>query len=156
MVIGVIDCASFGQRTFEFVLVSANRCFVSAPSTYATANTGLTPSYYLSNAYFTMNKITFNSEEYYSLLSSKLLDSGVIIGYKDYHTTKSSSYAKSSAITFNYSINANSLDAIYCTANIAAIIASYNKLGYLQLVGSQNVSGSVFCWYWISTYHRIY
>ena len=31
-----------------------------------------------------MNKSTFNIEEYYSLLSSKLLDSGLIIGYKDY------------------------------------------------------------------------
>ena len=47
-----------------------------------------------------ISQITFNSEEYYSLLSPKLLDSGLTIGYEDYHTTKSSSYAKSAAITF--------------------------------------------------------
>lgn len=136
----VIDCASLGQITLEFVLAPANVCWISSPpaGSFAQVATG-TLSYYLSSAYFTMNKITFNSEEYYNLLSSKLLDSGLIIGYKDYYTTKSSTYAKTANPTFNYSINANSLDAIYITANIS----TYNAIGYLQLVGSQNVAGSV-------------
>ena len=135
----VIDCASLGQITLEFVLAPATVCWCSSCTVQAqtAATSAGTPSYYISNAYFTMNKITFNSEEYYNLLSSKLLDSGLIIGYKDYYTTKSSAYAKNSGQTFNYSINANSLDAIYITANIS----SYNSIGYLQLVGSQNVSG---------------
>jgi hypothetical protein len=130
----VIDCASLGQITLEFVLAPPTVCWISAANAVNTAIAG-TPSYKISNVYFTMNKITFNSEEYYSLLSSKLLDSGLIIGYKDYYTTKSSLYTKSANPTFNYSINANSLDAIYCTVNTE----KYNTLTYLQLVGSQNV-----------------
>ena len=133
----VIECASLGQITLEFVLAPANVCFISASQGTGIAVAG-TPSYSLSSAYFTMNKITFNSDEYYNLLSAKLLDSGLIIGYKDYYTVKSSVYAKTANPTFNYSINANSLDAIYCTANISA----YNSLGYLQLVGSQNYGTS--------------
>jgi hypothetical protein len=129
----VIDCASLGQITLEFVLAPATVCWISAAAAVNTAIAG-TPSYKISNTYFTMNKITFNSEEYYSLLSSKLLDSGLIIGYKDYYTTKSSLYEKTANPTFNYSINANSLDAIYCTVNTE----KYNTLTYLQLYGSQN------------------
>lgn len=136
----VIDCASLGQITLEFVLAPANVCWCSVSQVYAqVASTSAgTVSYYLSDAYFTMNKITFNSEEYYNLLSSKLLDSGLIIGYKDYYTTKSSVYAKTANPTFNYSINANSLDAIYVTANISG----YQNVGYLQLIGSQNITAN--------------
>ena len=139
----VIDCASLGQITLEFVLAPPTVCWVSVSQTISTtaATAAGTPSYKISNVYFTMNKITFNSDEYYNLLSSKLLDSGLIIGYRDYYTTKSSVYAKTANPTFNYSINANSLDAIYVTANISG----YQTVGYLQLVGSQNITGNNSC-----------
>ena len=123
----VIDIASLGQITLEFQLAPATCCFISATQSGGTAASG-TPNYYINNVYLTGSKITFNSEEYYSLLASKLLDGGLIIGYKDYYTTKSPSYVKSGNPVFNYSINANSLDAIIATPNIS----QYNALGFLE------------------------
>ena len=66
----VVDCSSLGQITLEFVLAPATVCFCSVSQVYGqtAATSAPTPSYYLSNVYFTMNKITFNSEEYYNLL----------------------------------------------------------------------------------------
>ncbi len=138
----VWDTSDLGDVIVEIRLAPANIMFGSPPtSAYAagatvTADTNLVgvPSYTLKNIRATMSRISFNSSEYYDLKAAKLLESSLLIGFQDFYGVKGTVQAKSANVSWNYNVNANSLDYILATVNRS----DYNTFDYLQLYGSAN------------------
>lgn len=126
------DTSDCGDIIIEIRLASPSVVWASS----ATANVALTGSlsYSISNIRATISKISFNNSEYYELKAAKLLESSLLIAYQDYYTVRGNSTAKASALSWSYSVNANSLDYILATVQRS----DYNTNGYLVLYGSQN------------------
>ena len=74
-------------------------------------------SWSLDKIYFTINKIQFNNALYYNLKSSRLLSSGLQIGYQTYISSKASSVAKDGSVNVSCTVNSTSLDQIICCFN---------------------------------------
>jgi hypothetical protein len=74
--------------------------------------TPVTGGYTLSDVHFTINKIVFNSSLYYNLKASKLLSSGLTIGYQTYICSKGALANKSSSYNVYTSFNTTSLDQL--------------------------------------------
>jgi hypothetical protein len=72
----------------------------------------VTGGYTLSDVHFTINKIVFNSSLYYNLKASKLLSSGLTIGYQTYICSKGALANKSSSYNVYTSFNTTSLDQL--------------------------------------------
>jgi hypothetical protein len=70
------------------------------------------PGYTLSDVHFMINKVVFNDPLYYNLKASKLLSSGLTIGYQTYISSKGSLATKSSSYNVYTSFNTTSLDQL--------------------------------------------
>ena len=70
------------------------------------------PGYTLSDIHFMVNKVVFNDPLYYNLKASKLLSSGLTIGYQTYICSKGALAAKSSSYNVYTSFNTTSLDQL--------------------------------------------
>jgi hypothetical protein len=70
------------------------------------------PSYTLSDIHFMINKVVFNDPLYYNLKASKLLSSGLTIGYQTYICSKGALANKSATYNVYTSFNTTSLDQL--------------------------------------------
>ena len=70
------------------------------------------PGYTLSDIHFMVNKVVFNDPLYYNLKASKLLSSGLTIGYQTYICSKGALAVKSSSYNVYTSFNTTSLDQL--------------------------------------------
>jgi len=70
------------------------------------------PSYTLSDIHFMINKVVFNDPLYYNLKASKLLSSGLTIGYQTYICSKGALANKSATYNVFTSFNTTSLDQL--------------------------------------------
>jgi hypothetical protein len=86
------------------------------PSTInATVQTLAGASFTLDSVYATCDVISFASDEYYNLKSTKLNSSGLNVGFYSYLNARFASVTKSSGINVNWNVSANSLDQIIAT-----------------------------------------
>jgi hypothetical protein len=93
-------------------------------------------TYNLTDIYMTIDRISFQSGEYYSQLAKKLdLDAGLEIGYYDYYLTTGSLTTKSNGVAMNFNVNSASLDQL-----IACFRRSdYNSICNLVLYGANTL-----------------
>ena len=70
------------------------------------------PGYTLSDVHFMVTKVVFNDPLYYNLKASKLLSSGLTIGYQTYIASRGALAAKSASYNVYTSFNTTSLDGL--------------------------------------------
>jgi hypothetical protein len=124
----VWDTADLGDVIIELRLAPGAILFGSAPSGGAAAFTG-SCSYTINNIRMTMSRISFNSSEYYELKAAKLLESGLMIAFQDFYSVRGTLTTKSGNVSWNYNVNANSLDYILATGQRS----DFNSNDYLVL-----------------------
>lgn len=70
--------------------------------------------YFLDDVHFTISKIVFNDPLYYNLKASKLLSSGLTLGYQTYIASKGPQTAKGTSMNILTTVNSTSLDQLVC------------------------------------------
>lgn len=108
----VIDTSDLGDVYLQLQFASP---YVLPSTINATAQTLAGASFTLDNIYATCDVISFASDEYYSLKASKLNSSGLNIGFYSYLNARFASVTKSTGISVNWNVSANSLDQIIAT-----------------------------------------
>ena len=81
--------------------------------------------------HFTISKIVFNDPLYYNLKASKLLSSGLTLGYQTYIASKGASVNKGTSVNVLTTVNSTSLDQLVCCLQHAT-----TPVTCLQLRGS--------------------
>jgi len=94
-------------------------------------------SYKLEDVKFTISKIIFNDPLYYNLKASKMLSSGLQIGYQTYITSKQGAFTKDTSVNVLTTVNTTSLDQIIC-----CLQPSDTSISKLQLSGANNTTSS--------------
>lgn len=132
-----IDTNDFGIMEIEITLENEKVLWCSANSLSSGSSFQVAPnvnaSYKLEDCHFTISKVVFNNSLYYNMKSSKLLSSGLQIGYSTYIASKGSVVDKSGSVNVNCTINSTSLDQLICTFN-----PENPSVTHLQLFGSNN------------------
>lgn len=109
----VIDTSGMGD---VFIQIQFANSYILPANFNSTALTLSGASYTLDNVYFTCDCISFEGNEYYSALASKLLTAeGLQIGYYEYLNARFASFTKSAGCIVNWNVSANSLDQIIGT-----------------------------------------
>lgn len=132
------DTNDLGNIELEITLANEQVLFAGANATASTDTTRVSPTYNLADIYFTVSKIVFNDPLYYNMKASKLLSSGLQIGYQTYIASKGSVVAKNSSVNVNCTVNSTSLDQLICCFNPAVPVVSP-----LLLNGSNNAADSL-------------
>ena len=78
------DTNDLGNIELEITLANEQVLFAGASGTANADTTRDSPTYNLADIYFTVSKIVFNDPLYYNMKASKLLSSGLQIGYQTY------------------------------------------------------------------------
>jgi len=107
----VIDTSDLGDVYIQFQFATP----YVLPTTISTTTSYSGGSFTLDDIYATCDVISFASDEYYSLKASKLASSGLNIGFYSYLNARFAQATKSSGISVNWNVSANSLDQIICT-----------------------------------------
>lgn len=105
----IIDTNDLNKVEIEITFESANVMWQKQSLTRVTA-----PGFTLSDVHFMINKIVFNDGLYYNLKASKLLSSGLTIGYQTHICSKGALASKSSSFNVYTSVNSTSLDQLIC------------------------------------------
>ena len=92
-------------------------------------------SYKLEDVKFTISKIIFNDPLYYNLKASKMLSSGLQIGYQTYVTSKQAFFPQGTSVNVLTTVNTTSLDQIICCLQPADI-----PIYKLQVAGTNNTN----------------
>jgi len=109
----VIDTSDLGD---VYIQIQFSTSYVLPATIASTAQTLAGASFTLDTLYATCDVISFGDDsEYYNLKASKLTSSGLNIGFYSYLNSRFAAVAKSSGISVNWNISANSLDQIICT-----------------------------------------
>jgi len=108
----VIDTSDLGDVYLQLQFATP---YVLPSTIHASAQTLAGASFTLDNIYATCDVISFASDEYYSLKASKLNSSGLNIGFYSYLNARFASVTKSTGISVNWNVSANSLDQIIAT-----------------------------------------
>jgi len=103
----IVDTADLNKVEIEITFESKDVVWKKSSSTAMSA-----PGYTLSDIHFMVNKVVFNDPLYYNLKASKLLSSGLTIGYQTYICSKGALAAKSSSYNVYTSFNTTSLDQL--------------------------------------------
>jgi len=103
----IVDTNDLNKIEIEFTMESANVMFQKMTNVKVTS-----PDYTLSDVHFYINKIVFNDPLYYNLKASKLLSSGLTLGYQTYICSKGALANKSSSFNTYTSFNTTSLDQL--------------------------------------------
>ena len=85
--------------------------------------------YTLDDVHFTISKIVFNDPLYYNLKASKLLSSGLTIGYQTYISSKTAAVNKGTSVNVLTTVNSTSLDQLVCCLQPATIPITTLQLG---------------------------
>lgn len=108
----VIDTSDLGD---VFIQIQFASPYVLPSTIHGTAQTLAGASFTLDEVYATCDIISFASDEYYQLKASKLMSSGLNIGFYSYLNARFASTTKNTGISVNWNVSANSLDQIICT-----------------------------------------
>jgi hypothetical protein len=103
----IIDTNDLNKVELEITFENANIVFKKMTNVAMSA-----PGYTLSDIHFIVNKVVFNDPLYYNLKASKLLSSGLTIGYQTYICSKGSLASKSASYNVYTSFNTTSLDQL--------------------------------------------
>jgi hypothetical protein len=145
-----LDSNDFGVMELEFDLQNETVLWAGATASAANAIPVIAGAgYTLKDIYLTVQKITFNSSEYYNLKASKLLSSGLQVAYQTYICSKGSKVAKSTSVSVNATVNSTSLDQL-----IACFGPVNPSIQTLLLFGSNNVDDSLSFNQVLSGYNR--
>ena len=131
----VVDTNDLNSVEVEITLSDANVLWSSADGTASTAPTTTGANYSLNDIHFTISKMIFNDSLYYNLKASKLLSSGLNIGYSTYISSKLSTTAKGTSMNMMTTVNSTSLDQLICCFNPAT-----PTITTLRLQGANNVN----------------
>lgn len=112
-----LDTNDLGNIEVEITLADEKVLFAGANATASTTSALDNPNWNLSDIHFTISKIVFNDPLYYNMKASKLLSSGLQIGYQTYISSKGSVVDKSGSVNVNCTINSTSLDQLICCYN---------------------------------------
>lgn len=115
-----LDSNDLGSIEIEITLADEKVLFAGASAVWGDDTTKNNPSWNLSDIHFTISKIVFNDPLYYNMKASKLLSSGLQIGYQTYIASKGSVVDKSGSVNVNCTVNSTSLDQLICCYNPAA------------------------------------
>lgn len=132
------DTNDLGNIELEITLANEQVLFAGANATANTDTAKNNPTYNLADTYFTISKIVFNDPLYYNMKASKLLSSGLQIGYQTYIASKGSVVAKNSSVNVNCTVNSTSLDQLICCFN-----PGVPDIKPLLLNGSNNAGNSL-------------
>ncbi len=131
----VWDTNDLGDVVIEVRLAPGGIIWGSAQTNSGGAMPITTFTYSISNIRATVSRISFNSSEYYELKKTKLLNDGLNIGFQDFIYAQGTQQTNGNGtITWNYNVNANSLDYILATFRKS----SYATNNYLLLAYSAN------------------
>jgi len=108
----VIDTSDLGD---VYIQIQFATSYVLPATITATTPSYSGASFTLDDIYATCDVISFASDEYYQLKASKLASSGLNIGFYSYLNARFAQVTKSSGISVNWNVSANSLDQIICT-----------------------------------------
>lgn len=112
-----IDTTDFNDIWIEITFAPASILYHSTITTSAPTLSNV--GYTLSKIFMTLDLITFSSALYYNLKTEKLIgdgeNSGLVIGYYDYWTSRFSSTKKSSGVALNFNLNSSCLDQLIAT-----------------------------------------
>jgi len=103
----IIDTNDLNKVEIEIQFESKDIVFKKSSNAAMSA-----PSYTLSDIHFMINKVVFNDPLYYNLKASKLLSSGLTIGYQTYICSKGALANKSATYNVFTSFNTTSLDQL--------------------------------------------
>jgi hypothetical protein len=103
----IIDTNDLNKVEIEITFESKDIVFKTMTNAEMSA-----PSYTLSDIHFMITKVVFNDPLYYNLKASKLLSSGLTIGYQTYICSKGALANKSSSYNVYTSFNSTSLDQL--------------------------------------------
>lgn len=110
----VIDLFDLGDVYVNITFSPATVLYHSSITTSAPTITN--PNFTLSNMYITIDKIAFQSSEYYKMKTDQLISpEGLKLAYYDYWTVVSGAGTKSSGFNVNFSVNSASLDQLIAT-----------------------------------------
>jgi hypothetical protein len=132
-----VDSNDFGVMEIEIELANESVLWASAHATAGTAPAPVGAKWKLDDVHFTISKIVFNDPLYYNMKASKLLSSGLQIGYQTYIASKGSVVAKST-VSVNATVNTTSLDQLICCYG-----PETPSITKLQLFGSNNAAASL-------------
>ena len=108
----VLDTSDLGD---VFLQIQFATPYILPSTINATVQTLAGASFTLDSVYATCDVISFASDEYYNLKSTKLNTSGLNVGFYSYLNARFASVTKSSGINVNWNVSANSLDQIIAT-----------------------------------------
>lgn len=103
----IIDTNDLNKVEIEITFESKDIVWKKSSNTAMAA-----PGYTLSDIHFMVTKVVFNDPLYYNLKASKLLSSGLTIGYQTYIASKGALAAKSLSYNVYTSFNTTSLDQL--------------------------------------------
>jgi len=132
------DTNDLGSIELEITLSNEQVLWAGAAAAANGDSAKNNPTYNLEDMFFTISKIVFNDPLYYNMKASKLLSSGLQIGYQTYIASKGSVVAKNSSVNVNCTVNSTSLDQLICTFNPAV-----PDIKPLLLNGSNNETDSI-------------
>jgi len=132
-----VDSNDFGVMEIEIELANESVLWASAHATAGTAPAPVGAKWKLDDVHFTISKIVFNDPLYYNMKASKLLSSGLQIGYQTYISSKGSVVTKST-VSVNATVNTTSLDQLICCYG-----PETPSITKLQLFGSNNAAASL-------------
>lgn len=122
----IIDVGDLNRVEVEITWENENVMFQSTTNTRVTGH-----NYELNDIHFMINKIQFQNPLYYQMKASKLLSSGLTIGYNTYISSKGALTAKGSSVNVYTSINTTSLDQL-----IGTMTPEVNSTSNLLLYGN--------------------
>lgn len=102
----IIDLNDLNKVEIEITFESGNVMFQKQQLTQVTGG------YTLSDVHCMINKVVFNDPLYYNMKASKLLSSGLTLGYQTYICSKGALASKSSSYNVYTSFNTTSLDQL--------------------------------------------
>lgn len=128
----IIDVGDLNRVEIEITFENENVMFQSTSATRVTGH-----NYELNDIHFMINKIQFQNPLYYQMKASKLLSSGLTIGYNTYISSKGALTAKGSSVNVYTSINTTSLDQL-----IGTMTPELNSTSNLLLYGNWDTASS--------------
>lgn len=128
----IIDVGDLNRVEIELTFENENVMFQSTSITRVTGH-----NYELNDIHFMINKVNFADPLYYQLKASKLLSSGLTIGYQTYIASKGAVVAKGSSVNVYTSVNTTSLDQL-----IGTMTPEVNSTSNLLLYGNWDASSS--------------
>ena len=102
----IIDTNDVGKIELELTFAEGNICFQKQAQIQATGG------YTIHDAHFMINRVVFSNPMYYNMKASKLLSSGLTLGYQTWICSKGALANKSSSFNVSTSVNSTSLDCL--------------------------------------------